>query len=200
MKTDTISSKIIESINAAWSEIDEWRVQLALGKAEAKDLYEQSKKKFNQLLHDLSQDIAQLKEDKDVVLLLNRLESLRVQLALGKAETKQLFEEQYEKLKTALHELDTELRKNKHIEENYAKVHLEFEKFKIKLELLHLHYKLLKVKTGYQFEDKKKDLLSKLELIKDKMLAKEKEGKQKWDHFQEELGEAYEHLRSAFRD
>lgn len=200
MKTDTISSKIIESINAAWSEIDELRVQLALGKAEARDLYENAKKKFNHLLHEVSLEIAELKEDKDVLILLNTLESLKVQLALGKAETKQLFEEQYEKIKLSLHEFETEFRKNKQVEENYAKLHLEIEKFKIKLELLHLHYKLLKVKTGFQFEDKKKEMFSKLAAIKDKMLAKEKEGKQKWNHFQEELGEAYEHLRSAFRD
>lgn len=43
----TISDKIIEGLNKAITEMEELRVQAALGKYEARDLYEEAKTKFN---------------------------------------------------------------------------------------------------------------------------------------------------------
>lgn len=195
---ETIAAKIVEGVEAALTEIDELRVQLALGKAEAKELYEINKKRFHTSVQEMENKFRELKKDEAILPLVNALETLRVQLALGKAETKELFEEQYDKIHKALNQLESELKNNKTISENYARLHLELEKFKIKLELFALHYKLKKISAQFDFENRKAELAEKLDGIKAKMLLKQKEGKEKWENFQEEIKEAYNHLKSAF--
>jgi len=195
---ETIAAKIVEGVQSALAEIDELRVQLALGKAEAKELYEINKKRFHASVQEMENKFRELKKDEAILPLVNAMETLRVQLALGKAETKELFEEQYDKIHKALNQLESELKNNKTISENYARLHLELEKFKIKLELFALHYKLKKISAQFDFENRKAELAEKLDGIKAKMLLKQKEGKEKWENFQEEIKEAYNHLKSAF--
>jgi hypothetical protein len=195
---ETIASKIVEGVEAALTEIDELRVQLALGKAEAKELYEINKKRFHASVQEMENTFRELRKDEAILPLVNAMETLRVQLALGKAETKELFEEQYDKIYKALNQLELQLKSNKTINENYARLHLELEKFKIKLELFALHYKLKKISAQFNFENRKAELAEKLDGIKAKMLLKQKEGKEKWENFQEEIKEAYNHLKSAF--
>lgn len=196
---ETIAAKIVEGVQAALTEVDELRVQLALGKAEAKELYEINKKRFHASVQEMENKFRELKKDEAILPLVNAMETLRVQLALGKAETKELFEEQYDKIHIALNQLESELKNNKTISENYARLHLELEKFKIKLELFALHYKLKKISAQFDFENRKAELAEKLDAIKAKMLLKQKEGKEKWENFQDEIKEAYEHLKSAFK-
>jgi hypothetical protein len=195
---ETIASKIVEGVEAALTEIDELRVQLALGKAEAKELYEINKKRFHASVQEMENTFRELRKDEAILPLVNAMETLRVQLASGKAETKELFEEQYDKIYKALNQLELQLKSNKTINENYARLHLELEKFKIKLELFALHYKLKKISAQFNFENRKAELAEKLDGIKAKMLLKQKKGKEKWENFQEEIKEAYNHLKSAF--
>jgi hypothetical protein len=195
---ETIAAKIVEGVKTALAEIDELRVQLALGKAEAKELYEINKKRFHASVQEIENTFRELRKDEAILPLVNAMETLRVQLALGKAETKELFEEQYDKIHKALNHIELELKNNKTISENYAHLHLELEKFKIKLELFALHYKLKKISAQFDFENRKAELAEKLDDIKAKMLLKQKEGKQKWENFQVEINEAYNHLKSAF--
>jgi hypothetical protein len=52
---ETITEKIISSLRKAADEMEELRVQIALGKLEAHDLYEEKKKQFNHFLHEAKQ-------------------------------------------------------------------------------------------------------------------------------------------------
>ena len=197
---ESIAQKIVEGVKSALAEIDELRVQLALGKAEAKDLYENTKKRFHSSVQDLENSFRELKNDPAILPVINSIESLRVQLALGKAETKEIFEEQYSKISHALNKLEAELKNNKTVGENYARLHLELEKFKIKMELFALHYQLKKISVEFDFEQKRIELVEKLDKIKVQIQTKQKEGKEKWENFQEEIKEAYAHLISAFKN
>lgn len=196
---EIIAKKIVDGINNALAEIDELKVQLALGKAEAKDLYEINKKKFLSNIHEMENQFRELKKDETILPIVNAMESLRVQLALGKAETKELFEEQYTKINQALHQLESELKNNQTISENYARFNLELEKFKIKMNLFALHYKLTKITMLYDYELKKKELSEKLNKFNQQMISKQKEGLERWENFQDEIKEAYHHFKSAFK-
>jgi hypothetical protein len=54
-KENTITDKIIAGLRKAADEMEELRVQIALGKLEARDLYEEKKKQFNHFLHEAKQ-------------------------------------------------------------------------------------------------------------------------------------------------
>jgi hypothetical protein len=54
-KEETITDKIISGLRKAADEMEELRVQIALGKLEARDLYKEKKKQFNEFLHEAKQ-------------------------------------------------------------------------------------------------------------------------------------------------
>ena len=192
----SIVDSIIKGAHDAIGEIEALRVQVALGTAEAKDLYEETKKKFYSYIQEAKTKFNTLKNKEDVIRLMNTFEFLQVQLALGKAETKEVFEEQEKKIIKALNKLERDVKGDERYSEAYARIHLEIEKFKIKLQLLGLHYELKKIKTEYSFEQKKKEFLSNLSELKTRMLTKKE--KDNWEHFKEEIQEAYSHLKNAF--
>ena len=86
--------KVVETLRKGATEIEELQVKAALGKAEAMDKYEESKKKFNLFIHDSKFKIKAGKERIDDIN--TKFDELRVQLALGKAETVEAFKEQKE--------------------------------------------------------------------------------------------------------
>jgi len=195
-----IADKIIDGIKKTVVEMEELRVQVALGKAEAKDLFEDSKKKFNTYIHEAKLKFENAKDKATIEgqSIRMALESLQVQLALGKAETKEIFEEQSKKIFKSLNELENHIKKNETVNEYYTKFLMEIEKFKIKLEILKLRFELKKINAQEDFESKKSDFLHKLNEVKDKMKSKDEKSAGKWEHFTKEINEAYSHLKSAF--
>ncbi|MGZ3898715.1 MAG: hypothetical protein ACXVNM_01880 [Bacteroidia bacterium] len=195
-----ITDKIIDGLKKAVVEMEELRVQLALGKAEARDLYEESKKKFNAYIHEAKISLENFKDKatSGASHIKPLLEALQLQLVLGKAETREVFEEQKKIITKSLLELEAIIRKNKTADEYYSKLLMEIEKFKIKLEIIKLRYELKKMGANEEFEEKKHEFLSKLNEIKSKMLGKKAEQKNKWENFHDEITEAYQHLRKAF--
>ena len=81
--------KVIETLRKTATEIEEFRVQTALGKAEAKDKYEEVKKKFNLFIHNSEFKIKEVKEKVEELNM--KFDELRVQLALGKARPARRF-------------------------------------------------------------------------------------------------------------
>lgn len=200
LEQTSLSDKIINGLKKAATELEEFRLQAALGKAEAHDVYDEVKKKFNKYVHesklrlDNAKDIAKEKSVQIKAL----LETIQVQLALGKAESKEAFETQRKKITKALNELEEHIKKNKTANEYYTKLLLEIGKFRIKLDILKMRYELNKLETRIEFEERKKDLSKKLSDIKKRLLKKEEEAEGKWEHFRDEISDAYSHLKKAF--
>ena len=193
-----LSETVVNGLEKAIHEIEEVRLQIALGKAEAKDAYEDIKRSFQDYLQNIKLKLIKAKDSDTGVQITNALEHLQVQLILGMAESKELFEAQYKKIHTAIQALELSLKQDKEIQEEYIQLRFELEKFKIKLELMALHFQLNKIKVEYNFETKKKEFLENLTKLKNRINTKGEETKEKWDHFQDELSEAYEHLKKAF--
>ena len=82
-------------------ELDDLRVQAALGKAEAGDYLEKRKHKFVDFLHDIERELT---TGEEVTALHEKIDELRVKLALGKMETRDQFKEQHKKITHAIGE------------------------------------------------------------------------------------------------
>lgn len=194
--TDTF----IDGARKALIELEALRVQAALGKAEARDAFEVAKKKFNdfiveaKIMYGNAKNQAQEKSNE----LQTIFENLQLQLALGKAETRDIFEEQRKKITPILNELEELIKRNKTASEFYAKLQMEVHKFKIKLEILKLRYELNKLDAKDEFESRKVEFSKKLDEIKKRIELKSSTSKDKWEVFREEIAEAYQHLQKAF--
>jgi len=197
---ETLSEKIIEGLRRAATELEKFRLQAALGKAEAVEAYEEAKKKLNHFIHESR---AKLDEMKDLAMerstqIKAALEILQVQLALGKAETKEIFEAQKKKIINALTALETLLQKNKTTDEYYSRLKIEIEKFKIKLEILKLRNRLHQLSPEEEIKSSRSEFSKILSDITKRLLKKEEEAELKWGSFRDEISEAFSHFRKAF--
>ncbi|MES2679472.1 MAG: hypothetical protein V4635_06280 [Bacteroidota bacterium] len=194
----TFADKLINGLKAAATELEELQVQISLGKAETRAVFEELKYKFNGRLGEIKARYATLKTNRHVVPLVNALENVQVQMALGIAETKDMFEKQLKKINGSLNVLESEL-KNQHLLPGHtAEVQLEIEKFKAKLELIRLHFKLKKVTMEYNFGQKLAEFHRKVDLLRVKVSEEKNDVKNKWNFFKTEIDEAYTHLKNAF--
>lgn len=196
----TLTDKIITGLKKAVVEIEEFRVQAALGKAEARDVFEASKKKLNKYVQEAHVRLESAKSTtrKKSDELRAVLETLQVQLALGIADSKEVFEKQRKKIARSLKELETLLEENKITDEYYTALRMEAKKFKIKLDIVKLRYDLNKLNAKEEFEAKKKEFSKKIADLKKSMIEKEKKVETTWEHFSDDVADAYSHLKKTF--
>lgn len=195
-----LTDKIIIGLKKAAAELEEFRLQAALGKAEVRDVYEEVKKKLHTYTHEAKIRVEDLKGEAQgrATQLKTLLETLQVQLALGKAETQDAFEVQRKKIEKALNELEEFVKNNKTINEYYTDLLLEIGKFRIKLEILRLRFELKKLGARVEFDGKKNEFFKLFSDVKDRLENKESNAQARWDHFRDEISDAYSHLKKAF--
>ena len=187
--------KVIGALRKTATEIEEFRVQTALGKAEAQDKFEEVKKKFNLFVHDSEFKINGVKEKINE--LNAKFDELRVQLALGKAETKEIFKKQKKQLLLILHDIEVKIKTNETLNKMYSLTLIEIEQFKIKLEILEQKFSKDRVEAKDTFEKGKQDFNSFIDNLKGKY-GKKKKVETKLEHFQNEISEAFDHFKNAF--
>lgn len=200
LEETSLSDKIINGLRKAAEDLEQFRLQASLGKAQAKDIYEEVKNKFNTFVHDAKlrlDDVKEIAKERSLQLK-TALEELQVQLVLGKAETKEVFEEQRKNITHALNSLGALLHSNKTSSEYFSKLLMETEQFKIKMDILLLQYKPNKLRKLEKPDEKKTDFSQKLSDIKNRLTKKEQETEDKWEHFREEISNAFSHLKKAF--
>jgi DNA-binding ferritin-like protein len=196
----SIADTIINGLKKAVVELEEFRVQAALGKAEAHDAFEAAKKNLRHFMHETEQRFSASEHTvTDVATELKAaIETLQVQLALGKAETRDLFEAQRKKIMQALHTIENFLENNKFTAEYKESINREIQKFKIKLEILKLRYELNKIAAHEEFEQKKKEFSKKLDGLAETLRQKEKTAEKSWGHFKADIAAAYGDMKKAF--
>ena len=188
---------IIKGLQTAASELEELQLQIALGTAEAKDLFENMKKSLHIRIEEMKSKFRVAKKSEGILPVLNALEHLQVQLALGIAETKEAFDKQRKNIEHSLSQLEIKLKLGAPGRQ-VAKIQLEIEKFKAKLQLLSIGYKLTTIYLHYNLKQKKEEFAQKLRKIRTKLEQKEERAKNKWQHYKDEIKEAFGDLKSAF--
>ncbi len=193
---DSALLKVSEKLLLAQQEIDELTVQLALGKVEAKDKFEEIKHTFRMYVIELKNFLT-ASQSAITPEVKAELEELQVQLALGKAETKDLFEAQKRKIMQSINHLEDVFKKNWSTLQMPDFFSHEVEQFKLKMEILQLRFRL----KGFDIRD---EYRKKMQAVRReiKRLATHAQDHiytrpERQGNFQHEISLAYKHLKNA---
>lgn len=199
MKTmePSILNRIGVKLLQAQQELDELTVQLALGKAEAHDKFEEVKLEFRMKVAEFRN---QVREMRDMIKpeVLQKLDELELKLALGRAESKEVYQEQKQKIKLALANLEHEWNQGIHKVDTDFFIH-EAEKFRLKLDILRLRFELKAFQVKDSYRSTTINVKRELEKIATRVQQKLHMGTRYAD-FKDELSLAYEHLKKAVHE
>ncbi len=132
------------------------------------------------------------------------LEELQVQLALGKAESREAFEEQKHKVDAALQDAEHGYEALKDdAGEEFNEWSKEFSSWKDKLQtrmdIARLQFALGTSEAKEELEEKRNDLSQRISSIKNQLDELEDEGEEKWESFSKEVGESFNHFKAAVK-
>lgn len=162
-------------------EIDELMLQLSLGKAEASDFIEEQKGRFKGVVDDVREKVAQAETAGSeagaakVSAVRQKLDELNVQLALGRMETREAYEEQKEKIGVAIDSVREGLKPLEEkmpeaLKEAKEKFDVGAEGFKAKLDTLALNLGVGKIIAEDELALKKDELKQDLKEISSKLV------------------------------
>lgn len=171
-KQEEIKEKVYSFAIQVKSKVEDLEVQLVLGKAEAEDWLEDEKKKFNDFIRRAKSAVEKAenirKEKKEE--LITKCEELQVQLALGKAETREAFETQKSKIDVAMKSfqkgiqtVDDELSDIPGLLENAGSQLIS------KLEAFEVQFELAKAESKDILEEMKKEFSNQINKLKNKL-------------------------------
>ncbi|MDZ4854595.1 MAG: hypothetical protein SGJ26_07040 [Nitrospirota bacterium] len=195
-----------KKLDALEHQAEALEAQLTQTKDQAIQGLEQRKQQLRELLKHVetnvqaSKDIAaQAKTEVQA-----KLEHLQVQLALGKADARDTFEEQREKILKALNEFESVAeQKLKGVAFESGKVWEDLvgrtSKLEAEFEALKDRFESEKAKQQVTLEWKKEELLTKLVLFKDQVKAKRMAAQAKADVLESDLREGLGHIKARFR-
>lgn len=180
--------------------------QLTQTKDQAMLRLEQRKQQLRDLLNQVQADLQKSKETADQAKteVQAKLEHLQVQLALGKADTRDTFEEQRTKIIKALNEFESVAEQKlkgatfesgrvwEDLVDRTSTLEAEFEALKGRLESE-------KAKQQGTLESKKQELLTNLVSFKDQLKTKRVAVEAKADVFENDLREGLDHIKAGFR-
>lgn len=203
---NTLKDKAAKKLEAWKSQVQHLNVQLHLGALEAKDEFENQKKHISGWLNSAEESLSKAKgvSEEKAKELKTAFEELRVQAALGKAETEDKLKEEQKNLSSKLHDLEVNV-KNMYAASSDKAAELteeaghKLDEFRTKLDLLKLQVHLGKEETKEKWAEKKKDLSIKLQQLDDRLEKGAHVASEKWDGFSAEIGEAWKHVKSAFK-
>jgi len=188
-----------------WREtIDKLESQMKHNFEEARNSFEKQKENLASWAEKVGNDIEQwddLGEDKAKTLK-SRLEALRVQAALGRAEADDLFHQRQKDLNLALH--NARLSFDKLVESSSDKLHTFLEKsdytldeFRTSFDLFRLQLNLGKKDATQNWQERKKEITTRLNKLKININKAQENSSERWEHFSEEIVEAWSHLKKA---
>ena len=180
--------------------------QLTQTKDQAMQRLEQRKQQLRDLLKQVQADVQKSKEmaEQAKIEVQAKLEQLQVQLALGKADARDTFEEQRTRILNALNEFESVAeQKLKGAAFESGKV---WEDFVDRTSTLEAEYEVLKdrfesekAKQQVRLESKKEELLAKLLLYKDQLKAKRVVVQAKADVLETDLRQGLDQIKAGVR-
>ncbi|HQS04323.1 MAG: hypothetical protein B7X86_02670 [Sphingobacteriales bacterium 17-39-43] len=193
--------KIAAQLLKDQQELDSLAVQLSLGKAEAKDKFEEAKKQMKKSIQDFKNTIdAEYKQNKEwsqsIDVKLTDLESL---LSKGIAESREIFTEQKKSIIGAIERLENEIKTNPEVVKlaNYFTASLE--KIKLQMELFEMEIEGKKIVLTELFKDEMKNAREVIVSVSKQLEEKKDEAKLKAEKFNDEIRLAYDHFKKAIK-
>jgi DNA repair exonuclease SbcCD ATPase subunit len=180
--------------------------QLTQTKEQALERLEQRKQQLRDLLKQVQAEIQKSKEiaEQAKTEVQAQLEHLQVQLALGKAEAREAFEKQRTKILKALSEFESiadEKLKGAAFESGKLWEDLvgRASTLEAEFEALKNRFEIEKAKRQAKLEEKKQEILAKLQAFKDQLKAKRRIVQAKTDTLERDLREGLEQIKKAVR-
>jgi len=193
MLTGLYLNELKQKVLMARQEAEELFLQISLGKAEAKEKFEEYKKAFRV-------QIAKWKSEPDIgSKLWSKLEELNLQLSLGKSDAIDFFDEQTNKLNHILNEIEATTLNNTSLHKFGNLLKNEIEKFRLKISILKLEYKSLSDKSEKSIKDDFNIAENKIDRIFEVTRQKWESAESEIEDFRDEIGLAYSHLRAAIK-
>ena len=189
----------------AW--IEHLNVQLHLGATETKEEFEIQKKRLGIWINETRLKLKDLEHAgvKNASSLKSNLEALRVQIALGKAESEDALKEQRKKISLGLQEFQRKADEFNDVSELKIKEFAQntsdqLDDFQTRFDLFRLHFHLGKTDVQEEWDNKKKEISNNLHDLKTRLASKSEDTSEKWDDFSSEMSEAWKHMRKAFKN
>ena len=180
--------------------------QLTQTKDQAMQRLEEHKQQLRDLLTQVQADVQKSKEmaEQAKTEVQGRLEHLQVQLALGKADARDTFEEQRTKILKALNEFESVAeQKLKGAVFESGRVWEDLvgrtSRLEAEFEALKGRYQSEKAKQHVMLESTKQELLTKLVLFKDELKAKRVVVQAKTDVFETDLREGLDQIKAGVK-
>ncbi len=193
--------KFSNALRKTQQELEEMAVQFSLGKAEASDKFEETKKEFKAKVEEWKKFFT----DKDskgtdaIQKVLIAFEELQVQLSLGKADAKDYFEKQKKSILLSINKIEEEIKEKPALNELLSDFRNEGDKIKLKLEILQLKFELKKFEITDDFKSAMKNVRIESEKILDRVEGKWDKTKSKYTDFNDEMTLVYSHLKKAIK-
>lgn len=196
-----ILKRIAEQLLKDQQELDELAVQFALGKAEVMDKFEETKKFLRKSVLEykeiLSSDFKQNKEWAGFLKL--KLDDLEEQLAKGKTESKEMFEQQKQAILKSIVDLKNEVKKNPEAHKVSDYFIAAYEKAELQLALFEKKIGDTKKELTKEFKDEMHTAGVKINSILDRLKDKRDDVDEKMENFKDEIRLSYSHLKKAIR-
>ena len=141
MSAKSFREQLGELIQKAEAELDELQLNIALGKMTGADLFEDIKRELRESFREIKSDLHNPGNENEFTQLVNSLYSLAQS---GKAEAAEAFEEQKLKITNVISQLEKLVQGagGPLSNETIIKIRNEIDKFRLKMEILHIRYEL----------------------------------------------------------
>jgi hypothetical protein len=184
---------VADSMRKTAVELEKFEVTATLGKMEALNVFEQVKSSYSNLVKDIDNRIDYAEDRYNTMK--SKVEALRLQLYLGKAESLEKYVEQRNRILHAIHEVRSEIIVNPRFIRGYAVMLDVLERLQVKLEVLNDYMETGSEKTRRSMKDRMETVESIIKDLRKKFTTIKEDH---FDVFQKEMTEAYAHLKNAF--
>jgi hypothetical protein len=187
MDTKHIEEQFKQTFNTWKTSLEDMRMQFSLGKMDAVDAFEKQKVQLRSMIESMKTNLDKATDiaEENGTKLRSKLEELNLQLNLGKADGKDMFDEQRKKIDLALQEVFSAGKLAYH--GNYGFMMELFENntkaMKASLEIAQLQFALAKMEVKEEAEKARKEIeekITELQTSAEKAQELTKENMEQW--------------------
>lgn len=186
MKTTNMPKSLLEEkLLEAHQIIDDLVLQLALGKAEAADKFDELKKEFTSKLSQWKNEF----KSNSFISVWNAI------LEEPSPANELTLEEKIDKIFSTLSSFEKEMKKDHHTHNNY--IFYDLEVFKLKLEILRLRLQVKKFDVTKNFQSKMKSAKQLISKVSHNISNEFESGREKLEQISDDANEIFRHLKKA---
>ncbi len=200
MDTQKMEEQVKQFAKEWRTRLEDMQVQFSLGKMDATEAFEKQKNYFRDLTVKMKSDLDKAGDStkENVTELRGKLDDLFVQLSLGKADGKDLFEEQKKKIEVSMNEVLASAKQlyNQGFDSMLKMYDNNSNAFKTGLEILKLQFALGKMDSKDEAEKLRKEMTDKMNDLTANFKNAENLAKENIDLWNEKMKEGFEKMKT----